>query len=131
MVTILIVAGITFLYFSGSSRSPAYSTIELAISQADRGEGTQAKTVRFTPGTNVLKVYLRLPDEVQSQGKTYRVESFDGKRTYQPTEQNQQVIAVEIPKSELPPGSYGLHLFEINPDRTERRIPGTYTFTVE
>lgn len=131
MATILIVAGVTFLYFSGTPRSAMYTTIELTISQSDRGEGAQAKSVKLAAGTDVLKTYLRLPAELQSQGKTFRVESYDGKRTFQVTEQNQEMIAVEIPKAEIPPGSYGLHLFVMNPDGTEQRVPGTYSFTVE
>jgi hypothetical protein len=130
MATILIVAGVTFLYFSGTPRSAMYTTVELTISQADRGEGAQAKSVKLTPGTDILKTYLRLPDELQSQGKTFRVESFDGKRVFQVTEQTPEMIAVEIPKAELAPGSYGLRLFVMNPDGTEQRVPGTYSFTI-
>jgi hypothetical protein len=68
------------------------------------------------------------------EAKGYRVESRDEadvSKELKIEKQDEQSITVLTPVSELTTGRHAIQVTAINPDGTDRRIPGTYRFELE
>lgn len=133
MATVLVTAGIAFLLIPDSPRSLTTTSIELTISQGARGDGPPSPRVKLLPDTDALRIRLRLPEGLP-EAKTYRVESLDETQTPKELKiekQDEQSITVLTPVAELTTGRYAIQVTAINPDGTDRRIPGTYRFELE
>lgn len=117
-------------------RTPAsqnFATISLTISAADRGEGTQAAAVRLPRDADGLKAVLRLPDRSVPAAR-YRVElehESGARNAVEVTAQDSNSITVVIAASVLKRGQNSLRVFAISADGRDKRIPGSYLFTVE
>lgn len=111
----------------------AVALLTLAVSSGNRAEGARPGVVRLTPETGVLRVSLILP-EGQPPAARYRAkleeESGEGK-TLDVTAQDARTVTVAVSASDLDRGQYALTLFTVEGDGAERRIPGSYLFTVE
>jgi anti-sigma-K factor RskA len=133
MATLVIVVGLAFV-----TRSVIFPTsgtdafIALNITTADRASGSEIQSVTLAPGTPRLRIELKLPDEtVRSQ--RYRVELLDDQqrsRELSIEQQTTQSLLVAIAANEIPPGSYIIRLYAVNPDGGEQRIRGNYFFNV-
>jgi len=134
LATLLIVVGLGFQF-----RSVFYpangpdALITLNINTSDRASGSERQSVKLEPGTRSLKIELILPEQF-SQEQNYRVELLDEKgspRNLRIQERTPKSLTVTIPAEEIASGSYNIHLHAVNPDSTERRIRGSYSFTRE
>jgi hypothetical protein len=99
----------------------------------NRAEGTQASRVRLPLNADALKISLNLP-AASAPPAHYRVELLNDRGESKFLEiagKDAQSISVIIPAKQLVRGQYALHLFATNPDGTERRLNGSYFFTVE
>lgn len=115
-----------------SAPPPETASLALTISHGDRAEGVQAARVKL-PRAAALRVSLALP-EGAADAAGYRVELENESGERNPLEiagRDAQSVVVLIPGARLPRGQYALKLFAVNPDGTERRIGGSYFFTVE
>lgn len=134
LAMIVIVVGIAIWWAQQSSRpSGTYATINLTISSSDRATGSQTTPARLKPEDAGLRVELALPEQAL-QAKDYRVELLDqqeSSRNLTVKERQPQSLLVEIPADELTRGPYIIHLHAVNPDGSERRIPGSYNFFIE
>lgn len=104
--------------------------ITLNLNTSDRASGTESKTIKLEPETQSLRVELILPDQ-SPQEQNYRVELLDEQgrsRDLQIQQRTPKSLIAVIQAGELPTGSYNIHLHAINPDGTERRIRGGYSF---
>ena len=131
---VVIVAGLAF-QFRPILFPPAGpdAVITLNISTSDRASGSERKSVKLERGTPTLRIELILPDQVP-QEQSYRVELLDEQersRNLQLRERTAKSLKATIPADEINPGSYNIHLHAVNPDGTERRVRGGYSFNVE
>ena len=130
-----IVVVVAVLVYIPSRRDPGPGTlasINLTISASDRGSGSETKSVKLEPGTRGLRVELTLPDQVP-QAQSYRIKLLDEQerpRDLPIKERTDKALFVEIPANEIPRGSYIIQLHAVNPDGTERRVRGSYYFSV-
>ncbi len=133
LATLLVVAGLVFLIIPGRSGPQTYQSIQLAMTNSERGLSGETKRVKLAPETDGLRIVLNLPEESPPANK-YRVESVDdkgAKRELEIVEQNAQSVTVIAPTSDFPPGRYGLQLSVLDANETPQRLPGTYRFDVE
>lgn len=132
LAIVVVVAVLVYIPLRRDPGPGTLASINLTITASDRAGGSEIKLVKLEPGTRALRVELTLPAQV-AQAQNYRVELFDEQersRNLQITERTDKSIIVEIPANEIPRGSYIIHLHAINPDGSERRILGTYSFYV-
>ena len=107
-----------------------FTTLTLSPAAPTRSTGADSSVVDLNG--QGLRLNLLLP-EPANQGAQYRVELSDAegrKRMLQPTAQTAQSVTVEIPPGQLPIGQNAVILTE-HKEQGERRIPGTYFFTVK
>ena len=134
LATLLIVVGLGFqfrsVFFPATGPD---ARITLNINTSDRASGSETQSVKLEPGTRSLKIELILPEQF-SQEQNYRVELLDEKgspRNLKIQERTPKSLTVTISADEIAFGSYNIHLHAVNPDSTERRIRGSYSFTRE
>lgn len=128
LATVLIVAGLSFWVISLNSK-PNIVSYELALTNADRNAGTQVEKINLPPGTDQLRLKLKLPSPTAPQ---YRA-SLRGERISLPQleieSQDAESITVMIPADQITRGTYAIELTEIN-NGTERPLRGAYEFVV-
>ncbi len=112
----------------------SFALLSLPITvRSDRAEGIRASKVSLPLNADALKISLMLP-EPASTGASYRAELFKSDGVTTPLKiagQDSQSISVVIPASQVARGQYAIKLFITKPNDTERRINGSYFFTVE
>ena len=130
---VAIAVSVAYLIFRDKPTYKSFAVLELTISNSERAEGTQPKSLPLAPQNDAAKIFLDLPDQ-SDRYANYQVELIDrngARRSAEITEQNSRAVTVNLPASALPRGSYALHLFGIKPDGKQERIPGSYLFMVQ
>lgn len=129
MATIVVVVGLGYLASFRDTGPGTLASISLTISSPDRATGTEVKPVKLERDTRAVRIELTLPDP---QAQNYRVELKDEKRSRNLTvkERTGKSLIVEIPANDLARGSYVIHLHAMNPDGTEQRVRGHYSFSI-
>jgi hypothetical protein len=133
VATILILVGVGSLFRTSTPTPENYKTINLTISASNRATGSKPETVKLSPETAGIRIELNLPNQTEP-AKGYRVELKDeqeASRDLPVKEWNAQSVIVEVPANKITRGSYLIHLHVMNPDNTEQRIRGSYSFVVE
>lgn len=134
LAALVVVAGLWLLSRPQPPTRPAtLATLTLNISPGRRAPGARLDTVKLTPDTDALKITLMLPDPPTPAAR-YRVQLEDSEQDIKHSENvmpEGRSVQVTIPPSKLPGGQYALKLFAVQPDGTERRLPGSYFFDVE
>lgn len=129
VATIVIVVGLASLFRPVPTSGPA-QLITLNINASDRASGSETQSVKLDPKTQLLRIEVILPDQIP-QEQNYRVELRDEQgrsRDLQIQERTPKSLITVIQADELPTGTYNIHLHAVNPDGTERRIRGNYSF---
>lgn len=133
-VLALAVAAAGLWWFARTSpREPVSAALTLNISYGDRAAGPEESRVSIPPGARSLSLTLTLP-EGSAQASRYRTELLNQDGEVKPSEvvgHDARAISVLAPTGQLPRGRYALHLFAVSPDGSERRVSGSYFFTVE
>jgi hypothetical protein len=130
---VVLVAGIAFVTLRRPSSPQTFATIELSVSDADRAEGPQSKTLKIEPGTDAVKLILNLPEQ-SSQYKNYQVElsTREGVKTpLQVTAQDARTVTAIAPADLFERGRYGVKLTGVSADGRVEPIRGTYYLMVE
>jgi hypothetical protein len=122
---VIIVAGIIYVLTRDNS---TYLALNLAISTAERAEGSAAQPVKLPPNTG-LKITLTIPESARG-AKDY-VARLAGGNDLKIEQQTPETLTVTIPAGSLTPGTYAIQLFKVKADNTTERIPGNYYFAVE
>ena len=127
---VAVVAGFFYLSRSGTPYS-----VTLANSMLSRGSGAEnllPLKVKLPPNTNELRASLTLP-KAYPTGTRFEAK-LDNRVDTKPVdvvEQNDKLVTVAVPVSELPRGEYGLKLTAILADGSKEEIPGSYYFDIE
>lgn len=128
LAAVLIVAGLSFWLISLTSK-PNIASFALTMTNADRNAGTQIERINLPPGTDQVRLKLRLPGPKAPQ---YRA-SLRGERISLPQleieSHDAESITVIIPADQITRGTYAIELTEIN-NGTERPLRGAYEFVV-
>jgi hypothetical protein len=130
---VAVVVGAVWLARSRSSAPRSFATLTLTIADSNRAEGAQPNRVKIPPGTDALRIYLRLPGEAAGAAR-YRVELEKEEGEKSPVGvvgRDPETITVEIPADQLNRGEYALRLFTVRPDGAEQRVGGLYFFILE
>ena len=130
---IVIVAGLALLSLPGNRPVATYAEVNLQINSSERSTGSEIKRVRLESGTGVIRINLTLPDQTPPN-KSYRVELIDeqqNSRNLPVEQQTDRMLVVTVPASDLKPGTYVIHLYEVKPDGTEQRVRGSYSFAAD
>ena len=133
IAALVIVVGLAFVtrsVFVPTSGTDAL--VALSISSSDRASGSEVTSVKLEPGTERLRIELKLPEQ-SPQAQNYRVELLDEQersRNLSIEERGAQSLMVAIPANEIAPGRYIIRLYAVNPDGTEQRVRGNYLFNV-
>ena len=125
---IVVVVGLGYLASQRDTSSGTLASITLAMNTSDRASGAEVKTVKLEPGNRGVRIELTLPDQSQP-AQNYRVELIDEQqrtRNLSVKERTDKSLIVEIPASEIPRGTYLIHLYA-----DEKRIRGSYSFNVQ
>ncbi|HEY9404759.1 MAG TPA: hypothetical protein VIQ24_19035 [Pyrinomonadaceae bacterium] len=123
------------MWLAGSRRSPSrsFATLNLTIADSVRAEGAQPNRVQLSPGTDGLRIYMKLPGS-GAGAASYRVEleNEEGeKNAVDALGRDTETVTVEIPATRLRRGQYALRLFAVRPDGGEQRVSGLYYFMIE
>ena len=132
VLMVAIVIGGVWLLSNRRSSQQSFATLTLTASQATRSEGSEIPRLKLPLRESSLKLVLILPES--SSGASYRavIENDLGTtRTLDATLQDDRSVTVTIPAAELQRGQYSIKLFARAPDGGERRITGSYLFTLE
>lgn len=130
---VAVVVGAVWLARSRTGAPRSFATLTLTIAGSNRAEGTRPEVVRLPPGTDALRIYLKLPVEAAGAAR-YRVELEQEEGERSPVDiagQEAGTLTVEIPADRLKRGEYALRLFAVRPDGTEQRVNGLYYFMIE
>lgn len=112
---------------------PAFVALTLNISHNDRAAGSEEVQVSIPPGTRELRLTLTLP-EGSAQAARYRSELSNQEGEVKPSEVvggDALTVSIVAPAGQLPRGRYALKLFAASPDGSERRLSGSYFFSVK
>lgn len=115
------------------AQPPTFTIINLTIGPSERAPDTQVTKVKFPLAVAELRPRLALP-EPSIPDQSYRVElvRVSGiNKTLKIVARDENSIVVVIPASQLELGQYALNLYVTKPGEPERRIAGSYYFTVE
>lgn len=130
---VVLAVGVAYIAFRGGSTPQTFATLELSVSDADRAEGPQSKTLKVEPGIDAVKLILNLPEQLPSY-QNYRAElaTREGVKTPLdvPTYDARTVTAV-APVNLVKRGTYGVRLTGVKADGSTDPIRGTYYFTVQ
>ena len=127
LAVVVIVAGLVF-YQLRSTRSENYQTLALTISDANRADETERKSVKLAPNTG-LKLPLTIPEGARG-ANNYAAQLVDG-TNLQVEQLTEKTVTVIVPPGLLTPGSYAIKLSKVKPDNSQERISGSYFFAVE
>jgi hypothetical protein len=133
VVVVAVVVGAVWLARSRTNAPRSLATLTLTIADSNRAEGAQPNRVKLPPGTDALRVYLKLPGEAVGAAR-YRVELEKEEGDKSPVGvvgRDDDTITVEIPTDQLKRGEYALRLFAVGPDGAEQRVSGLYFFIIE
>ena len=134
VAVVVLAVGIAYVAYRGSSTPQTFASIELSISQADRADGAQRKSLQLAPGTDAAKLILNLPDG-SPQYQSYRVELVTRERAtttpLEVTEQTSRTVTAVAPAELLKRGTYAIHLTGVKADGSAERVAGTYYLTIE
>ena len=133
VATIVIFAGVALLLIPRNGTSGPYSMITLTMANSDRATGPEIKPVKLGPDVAGIRIELTLPEQT-SETQTYRIELLDEQgaaRDLPLAERTTRSLIVALPANEISRGSYSIRLYRVNPEGGERRIPGSYFFSVE
>ena len=131
VLLIAFVAGLA--WWLARPRPPAAVDLALNISRSDRAAGPDEGKVKIPSGARELRITLTLP-EGSAQAARYRAELVSEEGEVKPAEavgQDARTVTVVTPAAQLSRGRYALKLFAAEPGGAERRVSGTYFFTVE
>lgn len=131
---IAVIAGLAWLYLSGSRSPETFTALALNISTGDnRSEGVEAARVKLPLAADALKISLMLPEQARG-ARDYRVEldkETGETQALKITGRDAQSVSVVILASQLTRGRYALKLYAVKEDGAEQRVGGRYFFTVE
>jgi hypothetical protein len=130
---VAVVIGALWLARPRTSPPRNFATFTLTIADSQRNEGVQPARVKLAPGTDALRLYLRLPGEAAGAAR-YRVELDDEEGERSPVDvagRDAESVIVEIPAARLKKEQYALRLFAVRPDGAEQRINRLYYFIIE
>ena len=133
VLMVAIVVGGVWLLNGRRSAPQSFATLTLTASQATRSEGSEVPRLKLPLRESNLRLVLILP-EGSASGAGYRavIETVLGTtKTLDATSQDDRSVTVTVPANELQRGDYSIKLFARYPDGTERRISGSYVFTLE
>lgn len=128
-----IAAGAVWLLPIQRSSQQTFATLTLTPTQATRSDGSPAPKVRLPLKENALRIVLTLP-EPSSPGDVYRAElqsDFGETRSIDAIVVDERSVAINVLTAELKRAQYSVKLFVRRADGGERRISGSYSFTVE
>jgi hypothetical protein len=129
-----VIVGALWFARSHTNAPRTFATITLTISaDSNRAEGVQAGRVKLQPGTDALRIHLKLPGLAAAAAR-YRIELVSREAdasSMNTAEQDSESVMVEIPAARLTRGQYAVRLFAVMPDGTEQRVSGIYLFIVE
>ena len=132
LMVAIAVAGV-WLLSSRRSAPQSFATLTLTASQATRSEGSEIPRLKLPLRESNLRLVLILP-EGSASAASYRavIETALGTtKTLDATVQDDRSVTVTVPANELQRGDYSIKLFARNPDGSERRISGSYVFTLD
>ena len=121
-------------FFSGQRSSPkTFATLSLTISQGTRAEGAEVARLKLPISEDALKIILKLPDQSSPTARfRAELETHSGaKQELETAAQDANSVTVMVPAADLRPGQYSIKLFAIDSDGRERRVNGSYLFTLE
>ncbi|MDQ3802629.1 MAG: hypothetical protein M3416_02080 [Acidobacteriota bacterium] len=140
VAVIAIIAGSLWLFRQRAPEPRTFATLALTIIADDtrdargpRPGGGQPGRISLPPGTDALRVSLKLPGQPGPAAR-YRVELVNdggGMTPLAAAGREGESVSVEIPAGQLKRGQYVLRLFAVRPDGAQQRIPGHYSFIIE
>jgi len=110
-----------------------FATLTLTATQTTRSDGSPAPKVRLPLNEDALRIVLTLP-EPSLPGDVYRAElqsDFGDTRSIDASVVDERTVAITVPSAELKRAQYSIKLIIRRADGVERRINGSYLFTVE
>lgn len=125
---------IASLYFYPRSfNQPVYSITltKTTLTRDNQNNTPLPEKVTLPSNTSYLRASLKLPDQFPSGTRFEAI--LDNRIDRKPVnvvEENQDIVTVSIPASELPRGEYALELTAIRIDGVKEEIPGSYRFSV-
>jgi hypothetical protein len=129
-LVVLIVVGASLWTLWPDQNPRTFVSLTLPLSTSSRGESEKPATVKLPLTADALKLALQLPDETQGTYKATLV-TASGEEEVTVAEQDQRSVTVIIPGSRLTRGAYALRLTRRANDGSEKRISGSYFFSVE
>ncbi len=130
---VVLVAGIGYFMFRGGSTPQTFATIELSVSDADRAEGAQSKSLKVESGIDAVKLILNLPEQLP-QYQSYRAElvTREGGRTRLEVQAHDaRTVTAVAPVGLLKRGTYGVKLTGVKADGKAELLRGTYYVTIQ
>lgn len=130
---VVIAVGVAYVALRGESTPQTFATIELSVSDAERADGAQSKSVKVEPGIDAIKLILNLPEQLP-QYQSYRAELVTregGKTPLQVTAQDARTVTAVAAVNRVKRGTYGVRLSGVKADGGVDPIRGTYYFTVQ
>jgi|ERR1041385_6297365 methionine-rich copper-binding protein CopC len=100
--------------------------------RSTEGANPLPSKITLPPNTGELRASLELPKQFP-QGTRFEVQldNQTSTRAVSVIEQNEKVVTVTIPASELPHGEYQLKLTAVTSDGRREEIPGGYRFDIK
>ena len=130
---VAVLVGAVWLVRSRTSVPQNFATLTLTIADGNRAEGAQPKRIKLPPGTDALRIYLKLPAAAAGAAR-HRVELEKEEGEKSPVGVvgwDAETVTVEIPANQLKRGQYALRLFSTMPGGAEQRVGGLYYFMIE
>lgn len=128
-----VAAGVLWLLAHRERPPQTFAALTLTAAAGNRAEGAQYGKVTLPLGADALRIALTLPEQPPAAAR-YRAELEGGAGAAAPLSvmgQDARSVFVVIPASRLSRGQYAVKLFAVGPDGVERRVGGSYYFTVE
>ena len=127
-----LVATVAVMFYLSRPRTPYSITLANSMLSRDSGaENLLPLKVKLPPNTSELRASLTLPKAFPSGTRFQaKLDNRTDTRPVDVVEQNDKLVTVAVPVSELPRGEYGLKLSAIV-DGREEEIPGSYYFDIE
>jgi hypothetical protein len=133
ILILAIVAGAVWLLRTQRPSQQTFATLTLTATPATRSDGSPAPKVRLPLNENALRIVLTLPEPLLP-GDVYRPEiqsDFGDTRSIDATVVDERSVAITVRAAELKRAQYSIKLIIRRADGVERRISGSYLFTVE
>lgn len=130
--TAVIIVGAVLLFRPRPLTSYSVVLAHTLPTRSTSTDGPLPTGITLPPHTGELKAELELPKPFP-QGTHFEVQldnRSEEKRPVKVVAQNEKVVTVTIPTSELPRGEYALKLTAVMSDGTRKDIPGAYRFDI-